>query len=255
MSGPASFELVRGRITHARKHGSVNAFAYNAGFVLAPMSLPGATLAPLFARNGFSLFALLDRDHGRGGPDARAWAMEEALRLGMDTPAGGEIWLLTQPRLFGFVFNPVSFWFITDPSGGLRAVLAEVNNTFGDRCTYLCRRADGGVIEAADTLGAEKIMAVSPFQRMQGRYSFRFDWRANWVSISIELEDAKGGGMVATLAGARRRMSAARLLAALVRWPLGSLHGAVLIGWQALRLRLKGERFRPPPKVGTKGAI
>jgi|CXWL01.1.fsa_nt_gi DUF1365 family protein len=251
MSGAAHFELVEGRIAHARKSGASNAFAYHAGFVLAPMSLSHAPLAPLFSRNGFSLFALLDRDHGRGESDARAWAMGEALRLGMEIPAGGEVWLLTQPRLFGFVFNPVSFWFFTDPAGALRAVLAEVNNTFGDRCAYLCRRADGGVIEAADTLGAEKIMAVSPFQRFHGRYRFRFDWRADRISVWIGFEDDKGGGMIATLGGARRRMSAVLLLASLIRWPLGSLQGAALISWQALKLRLKGERYRPRPR--TKG--
>lgn len=255
MSRAAGFELVNGRIAHARKSGAANSFAYDVGFVLAPMSNSRAPLAPLFSRNGFSLFALLDRDHGRGEPDALAWAQDEARRLGMEAPAGGEVWLLTQPRLFGFVFNPVSFWFITDTSRRLRAVLAEVNNTFGDRCTYLCRRGDGGVIEAGDTLNAEKAMAVSPFQRLHGRYSFRFDWRANRVSVWIGFVDAKGGGMVATLAGERRRMNATRLLAALVRWPLGSLHGAALIGWQALRLRMKGERFRPPPKTRTKGAV
>lgn len=251
MSAAACFELVDGHITHARKSGAKNTFAYHAGFVLAPMSLARAPLAPLFSRNGLSLFALLDRDHGRGGSDALAWAMEEARRLGMEQPPGGAVWLLTQPRLFGFVFNPVSFWFFTDTAGCLRAVLAEVNNTFGDRCAYLCRRADGGVIEAADTLGAEKIMAVSPFQRFHGRYRFRFQWRTDRISVWIGFDDDKGGGMIATLGGSRRRMSAALLLASLVRWPLGSLQGAALIGWQALKLRLKGERYRPRPR--TKG--
>ena len=63
--------------------------------------------------------------------------------------------------------------------------------------------------------------------------------------------DDKGGGLIATLGGARQRMSAVLLLASLIRWPLGSLQGAALIGWQALKLRLKGERYRPRPR--TKG--
>jgi hypothetical protein len=76
---------------------------------------------------------------------------------------------------FGFVFNPVSFWFCHDRDGALRAVLAEVRNTFGDHHNYLVAHADQRPITAADTLTARKIFHVSPFFPVAGEYRFRFD--------------------------------------------------------------------------------
>jgi uncharacterized protein len=239
VSAPAAFELVDARIGHARCSGAANKFVYTAGFVLARLPSPRGRFWPLFSRRRPAIFTLLDRDHGVGGRDAEAWARH---LLGAD--GARDLWLLTQPRLFGFLFNPVSFWFAIDREGEARAVLAEVNNTFGERHTYLCRRDDGGPIRADDVLEARKVMRVSPFQRAHGGYRFRFDWCAEAVSVWIRFDDDQGGGMIATLSGPRKEMTALALGRALLRWPLGSLGVAGLIGWQALKLMLKGERYR-----------
>lgn len=240
-------QLVRARVTHARKGGAVNAFSYGVEFALIPIREKerAGGLWPLFSRNRLSVFAVLDRDHGTGAADAGEWARAIVRAHGLGEVVDGEIWLLTQPRLFGFVFNPVSFWFMTDAAGRLRAVVAEVNNTFGERRAYCCCRPDQAPIGATDTLHAEKLMAVSPFQRQAGGYDFHFDWRADFVAVRIEFRDEEGGGLLATLAGPRTPMRVRGLLAALLRGPFGSLRVVVLIGWQALKLRLKGERFRP----------
>jgi uncharacterized protein len=247
-------QLVRTRVTHARKGGTVNAFSYGVEFALIPIrrEVRAGGFWPLFSRNRFSMFAVLDRDHGIGAGDAGAWARSIARAHGLDEAIAGELWLLTQPRLFGFVFNPVSFWFMTDAAGCLRAVVAEVNNTFGERHAYYCGRLDQAPIGADDALHAEKVIAVSPFQRQAGGYEFHFDWRVDFVAVRIEFRDEEGGGLLATLAGARRPMRVQGLLAALLRGPFGSLRVVALIGWQALRLRLKGERFRQrrPQQVG-----
>lgn len=233
-------QMVQARIHHARRGGAQNAFTYAADFVLTPMSAPANDTA-LFKRNRPALFALLDRDHGPGAGDALAWAREAA---GIDARAGGEVWLLTQPRLFGFVFNPVSFWFFTDSNGALRTVLAEVNNVPGERCAYLCARADGGPIGPSDELPARKAMYVSPFQRNSGGYVFRFNWRERRVGVQITFLDEAGGGMFAGLEGAREPLSDRALALAALRRPFGSFGVLALIVFQALKLRLKGEQFR-----------
>lgn len=240
-------QLVRARVTHARKGGAVNAFNYGVEFALIPIRREArvAGFWPLFSRNRLSVFAVLDRDHGAGVGDAGEWAQAIARAHGLDEVIDGEVWLLTQPRLFGLVFNPVSFWFMTDAAGRLRAVVAEVNNTFGERRAYCCHRPDHAPIGAADTLHVEKLMVVSPFQSQAGGYEFHFDWRADFVAVRIEFRDEEGGGLLATLAGARTPMRVRSLWAALARSPFGSLRVVALIGWQAFRLRLKGERFRP----------
>ncbi|MGE3303453.1 MAG: DUF1365 domain-containing protein [Hyphomonadaceae bacterium] len=157
----------------------------------------------------------------------------------------GEAWLLTQPRFLGFVFNPVSFWFFLDDKRVLRAVLAEVNNTAGGRHAYLCAHDDNAPIGPHDTLTARKAMWVSPFQRASGAYAFRFTWRDDRVAVRIVYHDDAGGGMTASIEGAREPLNDRALLATALRRPLGSLGVATLIFWQAFKLMLKGERYRP----------
>lgn len=241
-------QCVRARIFHARRSGAENTFEYGADFVLVSMLRQHAPLWPLFARNGFSLFALHDRDHGAGLGDASAWACAIADAHGLREARDGELWLLTQPRQLGFVFNPVSFWFFTDACGRLRAVLAEVNNTFGERHAYFCRKPDQTPIGVQDTVHAAKAMRVSPFQHKHGAYAFQFEWRPDFVGVRVEFRDPGGGGMVATLTGARQPMTASRLLGSVLRWPFGSLRVVALIGWQAIKLIWKGERSRRPER-------
>jgi DUF1365 family protein len=233
-------QMVRGRIHHARRGGASNAFTYTADFVLAPMTAPANDTA-LFKRNRPALFTLLDRDHGAGAGDALAWARANA---GAPASTDGEVWLLTQPRLLGFVFNPVSFWFFTDKLGALRAVLAEVNNVPGERCAYLCARPDRGPIGPGDEVSARKAMYVSPFQRNSGGYVFRFNWREKRVGVQITFRDESGEGMFASIDGAREPMSDGALARTALTRPFGSFGVLALIVFQALKLRLKGERFR-----------
>ena len=129
--------------------------------------------------------------------------------------------LLSQPRLLGHVFNPVSFWLCLDAQDKLRVVIAEVSNTFGQRHSYLCYKDDLSPITAKDTMGAQKIFHVSPFQPVEGDYRFQFDIRAERIGISIEYLRA-GGGLIATLAGPRQPLSNDTILGGFLRRPLGS---------------------------------
>jgi hypothetical protein len=95
-------------------------------------SSPAAALA----RNRFGLLSFHDRDHGDGRADALAW-IDELLASEGVADADGEVWLHTYPRVLGYVFKPVSFWYCHRADGTLAAVVAEVNNTFGERHCYL----------------------------------------------------------------------------------------------------------------------
>ncbi|MGE3143563.1 MAG: DUF1365 domain-containing protein [Hyphomonadaceae bacterium] len=243
-----AFQCVRARIYHQRQSGVKNAFSYDVDFILAPMNAQRPRFWPLFSRTGFAAASILDRDHGLDGRAGVDWARRTAQENGVSDAQSLDIWLLTQPRMFGFLFNPVSFWFMLDRAGALRCVLAEVNNTFGERCVYVCRRPDGGAIRAVDALYASKAMKVSPFQIDSGKYQFHFDWRANAIDVRIAFHDAEGGGMLAALSGVRKPMSRAAVALSLLRFPLGSLRVFALIVWQAAKLMWKGERYRRPER-------
>jgi uncharacterized protein len=150
----------------------------------------------------------------------------------------------------GHVFNPVSFWLCRDGTGALRVVIAEVTNTFGDRHSYLCRRPDLGPITPEDRIEATKLLHVSPFQPVAGRYEFRFDIRDDRLMVRIDY-DTPGGGVLATLTGRRVRLTNAGIIGACLRRPFGSRRVLGLIHWQALKLWWKGAKYNPRPVPPT----
>lgn len=242
-SGAAAFD---GETWHGRKDGPANAFAYRVDYVLLRLA-PGPARTPWpVGRFRFSPLAYSDRDHGDGRGPAVEWARRLAAAQGLPDAAMHEVWLLTQPRRFGYVFNPVSFWFFRDAEGVVRAALAEVNNTFGDRHAYFCA-VDG--FEAIDD-GAEivrpKRMHVSPFQAVAGDYAFRFRIVRGRISIAIDHRNGEGG-MRATLVGKLSPLNAAAAMRLLCRRPLGAARVFLLIHWQAIKLALKGAAFRRRP--------
>ena len=204
------------------------------------------TTPTLFSRNKGNLMSLQDSDHG--GPPKQgigaAW-VREVLAQYQITDAH-RIALLAQPRVLGHVFNPVSFWLCYNDKDQLTTVIAEVTNTFGDRHSYLCRHEDGRPITKAETMSAQKLMHVSPFQPVEGGYTFRFDIQPD--SIGIWIDYSRGnGGVIATLTGHRKPISNGSIIRAALRRPFGSRRVLALIHWQALKLWFKGATFRSQP--------
>ncbi|TNF21524.1 MAG: DUF1365 domain-containing protein [Rhodobacteraceae bacterium] len=238
-------EHIAGHTWHGRKGAVKNAFRYGVDYLLLDAEAEVAAPA-LFARNRAGLTSLQDRDHGGAPREGRgaAWVREVLERYQL--PFDGRLLLLTQPRVLGHVFNPVSFWLVHDRDARLRAVIAEVTNTFGDRHSYLCHKPDLSPIRAEDRIAAQKVFHVSPFQPVAGRYTFRFDIRADRIGIWIDLE-TETGGVMATLTGPRRPLTNRAILGFLVRRPFGARRVLGLIHWQALKLWWKGAPYRARP--------
>ena len=238
--------IVRGRVTHARHQPRANSFAYAADYVLlTEADLAGRDGPRLFSYGRRNVVSLHPGDHGLADEAGPAWVRRFAAERGIEGVA--RVSLLAHPRLWGYVFNPVSFWLMTDAWGDLRAVLAEVHNTYGDRHAYLVHHADGRAIGPHDWIEAEKHMHVSPFFDVEGRYRFRFVLEHGRIGIWIRYDDGRGGGLSTALTGRRRPFTDGELLLCLARGPLGAARTTLLIHWQALRLWLKGLRFRPRP--------
>ena len=237
-------EYVRGQTFHGRKGEIENRFHYGVDYVLLnPDDVQGPSL---FSHNSANLTSVQDTDHGGAPKAGQGVAWLRAVLAAHGLPGADRVQLLTQPRVLGHVFNPVSFWLCHDALGALRVVVAEVSNTFGDRHSYLCHRPDHGPITAEDHLSAQKIFHVSPFQPVDGAYDFRFDIRPDRIGIWIDFSAGKGG-VIATLTGKRVPLTNAAILRACLRRPLGSRRVLALIFWQALKLRLKGAVYRPRP--------
>ena len=247
--------LYTGSVMHARfaarRRPAAHAFAYPLFFVALPLSRLEEAGNPWFGVERARPASLRFRDHGaRDGAPLEPWIRRLLAEEGI-TAADGEVVLQTFPRLFGFVFNPVSFWFCHDREGGLRAVLAEVNNTFGDRHNYLVAHPDQRPILPADRLRARKLFHVSPFFPVAGDYLFRFDLADGRHCVEIDYW-LDGERVLATaLEGCAQPLDAAAMRRALLRQPLLTLSVVWRIHWQALRLLAKRAVFhsRPTPPL------
>ena len=242
-------EHIAGHTSHARRGSVKNAFRYGVDFLL--VDLPLADPPRLLSANRFNLWHLSDRRHGgpQGAGRGVAWFREILAERGFPLE-GAQLLLLTQPSFLWFHFNPVSFW-IALRDGAPCAFVAEVNSTFGQRHCYVCAHEDFRPIRQSDRLQAEKLMHVSPFQEIAGRYAFNFGFSETAIAIRICYENGCEG-VIATLGGRRRPASSASLARAALRRPFGAARVLALIHWQALILAAKRAPFlkrQAPPSA------
>lgn len=200
----------------------------------------------LFGHNRAALFSFHDSDHGDGGPRPLGEQVGAALsRAGLD-PAGGRILVLCMPRVLGMVFNPITVYFCHAADGRLQAMLYEVNNTFGQRHSYLIpvENTDESLIRQ----GCDKNFYVSPFMEMALSYRFRVVPPGATLSLGIEVTDRAGPLLFAAFTGRRRAISDGALLRAFVAHPLLAARVLGGIHWEALKLWRKGLGLHPRPR-------
>ena len=243
-------QLCFGLVRHTRLRPVRNAFAYGTYYLRLPLRSLGQQGfgGRLFSRNRFNLLSFVDADHGDGQQPLVAW-IDALLKNEGVLDADGEIWLQAMPRVLGFVFNPVSFWFCHRADGELRAVLCDVRNTFGERHFYLLDQ--GGPIANGQELSARKVFHVSPFCAVEGGYRFRFSRFARSTGqhtlACIDYDDAAGALLQTSVAGAARPLTDASVARAFFGFPLMTLGVVVRIHVQALRLWLRRVPFFSKP--------
>ncbi len=239
--------VVRAKVSHVRRVPVENRFTYRMDCLLLDETVLGGQRGPhLFSNGRPNLVFLHPSDHGTTGFSG----VDGVRRIARDTGIRDvqRVLLLTHPRYWGYAFNPVSFWFLVGAAGSLRAVLAEVHNTFGDRHVYLCAGENDADIGCGDRTGIAKRFHVSPFFDIAGEYRFRFALDESRIAVRIRYDDGAGGGLDTAIAGTRRPFTDRELVKALIRHPLGGLRTTALIHWQAFRLWRKGLPYRRRPE-------
>lgn len=258
MNQKASFPLrptiCFGHVRHARLRPVRNAFRYGVYFIRLPLRAIGQDSfgTRLFSRNRFNLLSFYDSDHGDGRQPLIDWIDGLLKAEGIDD-ADGEIWLQAFPRVLGYVFNPVSFWFCHRADGELRAILCEVRNTFGERHCYLLDT--GTSMQYGAELRAKKMFHVSPFCPIEGGYRFRFtrtvsdagDGSLERLAATIDYEDASGRLLLTRLSGTSFALSDPAAARAFFTFPLMTFGVIARIHWQALRLWIKRVPFFTKP--------
>ncbi len=241
-------QIITGEVMHARLKPKTNKFKYKTYYL--SINLTQADDLPL-KRNRFGLLSFYDKDHGDGGKTPLInWCRTILQQHGLGY-LNGDIQLITMPRVLGYVFNPVSFWLCHDDNGRCRAILCEVNNTFGERHVYLCAHHDHRPITRSEQLQAEKVFHVSPMLDRQGYYRFKFDVDVGRFAVWIDHYNQDNEKLLATwLIGEPEAMTQSRLNAVFFRYPLITIKAIVLIHWQAIKLLCKGFKYfsKPPQK-------
>ncbi len=240
--------IYRGTVAHRRLRPRQHSLKYRAFWMLFDLDeLPalGKSLR-LFSHNGFNLFGFHDRDHGDGSGKPLRWWVEFHLKEAGIAFDGGPIRLLCLPRILGYVFNPISVFFCYRKSGLLNAILYEVNNTFGQRHSYLIPVDAGAGRTIAQS--CPKRLYVSPFNDMDMSYAFKVQPPEASVTVGVDALDPLGLMITTALSGKRRAFSDREMVSAFLGHPLLTLKVIVAIHWEALQLWLKGMKItdRPP---------
>ena len=224
--------LYRGTLMHARREPIRNVFRYGVSYFL--LDLDELDELERFWPVRVGLIRFRDRDHFDGGP------IKQAVLELADDPEIERVLCLTQLRVLGYVFNPVSFYWCYRGDGSLSCMIAELNNTFGERLPEVLR---GPALEYEHA----KRLHVSPFFGLDQDYEWSFTHPEDEVSVRIHVREDGRRPLTAVLHGRRIELSSRVLTRFLVLQPLLPLRVTALIHWQALRLFLKRVPFHHKP--------
>ncbi len=241
--------IYTGLVSHQRLRPRPHRLAYRVFSLLVDLdeieTLKSRLKLLRFGRPGIMSFH--EKDHG-DGKDLRAWLHGQLQDAGIE--ADGRIQLLCYPRMFGYVFNPLSVYFCHDRDDTLRAIVYEVHNTYGERHAYVLPAGDSAAIVRH---ACDKAFFVSPFMPMACRYNFAIRPPGETVQVLINEDDAEGRLLTASFSGKHSPISDKALLKALLAHPLMTLKITVGIHFEAIRLLMKGFRFFDHPPGGRPG--
>lgn len=247
MSTPPQSALYVGKVTHRRLNPMGHRFRYRTYSMLVDIDAIDSVAATsaVLSHNRWNLFSIYDKDFGpRDGSALRPWIDKQLEVAGIDLE-GGPIHLLSFPRILGYTFNPLTVWFCYHADGTLRALLHEIHNTFGQSHSHLVpvERSAG----EPHRHSFAKELHVSPFFDQAGDYSFILRPPGDRFSVSIDYRVAGRRQLKATMATTRRDLTTWNLLSVFLTHPLLTAKVTLGIHWNALRLVLKGAKYRPVP--------
>ena len=193
-----------------------------------------------FSYNKFNILSFFDKDHGyRDGSSIKSWLTQILQKKNISTK-NIKIKILCYPRIFGYVFNPLSIFFIYDSDSNPTTILYEVKNTFGEQHTYVFKID----IKNKQILNnCKKRFYVSPFMDLESKYFFKMLIPNERLSVIIEQRDKEGKLLFASQDGERVKISSKNLLISYLKHPLMTIKIISAIHYEALKLWIKGVKL------------
>lgn len=236
--------LYPGVVTHTRLKPRRHALRYRIFMLLLDLDELEALDQGLrlFSLKRFNLVGFDPRRHGDGSATPLK-AQVEAQLSAAGVAHGGAVRMLAMPRILGLGFNPITVFFCHRADGALSAILYEVNNTFGERHSYLIPAEDAPIVKQA----CEKGFYVSPFMDMDLNYAFRVRPPSDQVQVLVDVDDAEGRVLATGFAAQRQELTDRNLFRAWLTHPWMTAGVVAAIHWEALFIWLKGEKIRQRP--------
>lgn len=226
-------------VMHHRLAPKVHRFQYEVFYLWLDLDEIDALSAQLsfFKRNRSALFSFFDDDHiVKDGRDVKGNVLQILREQQVDTAPITSIRMLTFPRVLGYIFNPVCFYYCFDAAGAPLCAVVEVTNTFREQKPYVVRDLQpNGTLR----LTTPKHFYVSPFFGLELRFDFKLRVPGEHLEIHIDDHDGDDRVLLTSLSGKKRELDDSALLACAVKYPLLTLRVIFLIHWHALRLWLK----------------
>ena len=197
----------------------------------------------IFSYNKFNIFSFYNNDHGnRDGKSLKVWVFENLRKFNIHTNIN-KVKLLCYPRVFGYVFNPLSVFYCYE-NNLLKAVFYEVKNTFNEQHTYIFKVNESQKLNQK----CRKKFYVSPFMDMETFYNFKILNPNETLSISIKQTDLEGTILTAVQTGKKKEFTFKQLLLNFFKYPLMTIKIITAIHFEALLLWKKGARYRKREK-------
>ena len=234
--------IYTGNVIHKRFKPKIHYFKYKVFSLLVDLSeleLLDKSLK-IFSYNKFNIVSFYDKDHGaRDGSSIKLWVINNLKKNDIDTN-NIQIKLLCYPRIFGYVFNPLSVFYIYDNNSNLISVMYEVKNTFGEQHTYIFKTdIDQNLIQHK----CKKKFHVSPFIEIDCIYFFRLLKPGRKISVIIDQNDKEGKILYASQDGVRSEMTNANFIKSYLKHPLMTFKIILAIHFEAFKLWRKGIKF------------
>mgnify|MGYP001499499339 CR=1 FL=1 len=230
--------LFEAKIYHERFFPKNNKFNYSGFYIKFSVEDLHNLKSRFFSLNNFNLFSFYEKDHGyRDGSSLLIWVKDILFKAGIKN-FSGRVDLQTFPRVLGYGFNPVCFWYCYTGSK-LDAIICEVNNTFGETHNYVIKNAPN---EKLTTLPKE--FHVSPFYDIKGEYKFDFT-KKNSVSIGYYFDGRLQ--LNTSIKGKEIKWNNLNLLKIFLRYPFYTLIVITLIHFQAVKLYFKKIKYFSKP--------
>jgi len=235
-----SLRLLKGKVWHRRDEPAHNEFTYRVFYVSYGLSEIKDAKPTLFSFDRWNVMSVFAKDHGaRDGSDLLEWAQETFMAAKVLVEERDKIELVTHPRVFGYVFNPISFYLLLGENKELKAVICEVNNTFDDNHNYVLAHEDLKSITKKDVFVADKVLYVSPFNNMEGGYTFSFSKSEEQFAADIVYMKEGKSVLKTAVAGSYARCTSWSILLTYFTYPLMTIMVIVRIHWQAVKLFFK----------------